>query len=66
MAKIVDLLSLYAFKVRKRLNSQQTAGRIKLWLKYLSKNFYQAADLYQQIMQIKYFEDFPREISKIF
>ncbi len=64
--KIVDLLSLYAFKVRKRLNSQQTAGRIKLWLKYLSKNFYQAADLYQQIMQIKYFEDFPREISKNF
>lgn len=64
--KIADLLSLYAFKVRQRLNSQQTAGRIKLWLKYLSKNFYQAADLYQQIIQIKFFEDFPREIRKNF
>lgn len=63
---LLNLLSFYAYKVRQRLNSQQTAGRIKLWLKYLSKNFYQAADLYQQIMQIKFFEDFPREIRKNF
>lgn len=66
LPNLLDFLNSYAQKVRKRLNSQQTAGRVKLWLKYLANNFVEAQNLYQKILKIKNFEDFPREFQKNF